>query len=201
MLTRCVPLVSGAMAVRAVFLVGFMASGKSTVGRELARRIRWDFVDLDTHIASREGRAVPEIIRVEGEIAFRLAETAALRDLASSLQQDTVVALGGGAFCQSANREILRAWPTVFLDAPAEELWRRCARDTVERPLRKELPQFSQLYRDRLPAYRQATLVVGTLNKDFAAICAEIEEALQLTAAAGSSAPASALDSRTGESR
>jgi shikimate kinase len=199
--TRCVPLVSGAMAVRAVFLVGFMASGKSTVGRELARRLGWNFVDLDTHIESREQRTVPEIFRTGGEGAFRLAESAALRDLPSILQQDTVVALGGGAFCQSANREFLRAWPTVFLDAPAEELWCRCARDTAERPLRKDLDQFSQLYRDRLPAYRQATLVVGTLNKDFAAICAEIEDALQLTATAEPSASARPSHSRTGESR
>ena len=62
---------------------------------------------------------MPEIFRDRGEAGFRLAETSALRDLLSgSLARDSVVALGGGAFVQERNRELLRPWPTVFLDAP-----------------------------------------------------------------------------------
>ena len=94
------------MEVRAVFLVGFMGSGKSSVGRELARQLDWDFVDLDTRIESRERQTVPEIFRERGETGFRLAETDALRDLlAESGQPNRVVALGGGAFVQERNRE------------------------------------------------------------------------------------------------
>src|SRR5271154_4382073 len=70
-----------AMAVRAVFLVGFMASGKSSVGQELARRLSWDFVDLDSRIEARERKIVPEIFQSSGETGFRVAETNALRDL------------------------------------------------------------------------------------------------------------------------
>ena len=70
-----------AMGVRAVFLVGFMASGKSSVGQELARRLGWDFVDMDARIESRERQTIPEIFRERGEPGFRLAETSALRDL------------------------------------------------------------------------------------------------------------------------
>ena len=87
------------MPVRAVFLVGFMAAGKTTVGQELARRLGWDFVDLDARIESCERQSIPEIFRERGESGFRLAETGALRDLLTgSLQPNCVVALGGGAF-------------------------------------------------------------------------------------------------------
>ena len=64
-----------------MFLVGFMASGKSTVGRELARRLGWEFVDLDTRIESRERQGIPEIFRDRGEPGFRAAETLALAEL------------------------------------------------------------------------------------------------------------------------
>ena len=69
------------MGARAVFLVGFMASGKSTVGPELARRLGWDFVDLDSRIEARERISVPEIFRVGGESGFRRAENHALQHL------------------------------------------------------------------------------------------------------------------------
>ena len=168
------------MGVRAVFLVGFMASGKSSVGQELARRLDWDFVDLDARIESRERQTIPEIFRDRGESSFRLAETSALRDLTESLERNTVIALGGGAFVQERNRELLRQWPSVFLEAPASELWQRSLTDGVERPLRGDPEQFAQLYAERLPFYRQASVVVETTGKQLASICVEIEGALQL---------------------
>jgi shikimate kinase len=167
------------MAARAVFLVGFMASGKSSVGRELARRLDWDFVDLDARIESRERQAIPEIFRDRGESSFRLAETGALRDLTESLERNTVVALGGGAFAQPKNRELLRSWPSVFLEVPLDELWRRSLEDPTERPLRKDdLAEFARLYESRLTFYRQATVTVVTSGKDPASLCAEIERTL-----------------------
>jgi shikimate kinase len=172
------------MRVRAVFLVGFMASGKSCVGQELARRLAWDFVDLDARIESRERQTVPEIFRERGEPGFRLAETSALRDLLTETPQHSrVVALGGGAFVQERNRELLRSWPTVFLDASVSELWQRSLTDGIERPLRTDPEQFTRLYEERLPFYRQASIVVQTTGKPLAAICAEIEAALQLSGA------------------
>jgi len=169
------------MEARAVFLVGFMASGKSSVGQELARRLGWDFVDLDTRIEFRERQTVPEIFRDRGEPGFRLAETSALRDLLTEpLQRNSVVALGGGTFVQERNRELLQQWPTVFLEASASELWQRSLTDGIERPLRGDPEQFAQLYAERLPGYRQAKVVVETTGKQVAAICVEIEAALQL---------------------
>lgn len=168
------------MGARVVFLVGFMASGKSSVGQELAQRLRWDFVDLDARIEARERQSTAEIFREKGEPGFRLTETAALRELTASLDRNSVVALGGGAFAQERNRELLQSWPSVFLEAPVEELWRRSSQDGMERPLRQDRAQFARLYAERLPFYRQATLVVATTGKDLAAICAEVEAALQL---------------------
>jgi len=191
------------MAVRAVFLVGFMAAGKSSVGQELARRMKWDFVDLDSHIEYCEGRTVPEIFRDRGEAGFRLAESSALRQLLTgSLNRDCVVALGGGAFIHEGNRELIRPWPSVFLEAPASELWERSRADGIERPLRGNPEHFENLYAERLPFYRQATVTIVTSGKDPAAICLEIERKLQFqvaTAADGSSQPLSAQIG-TGES-
>jgi len=188
-----------------VFLVGFMASGKSTVGPELARRLGWDFVDLDTSIEARERKSVPEIFRDQGEPGFRRAESDALQHLMQSLERDSVVALGGGAFAQEKNRALLRDWPSVFLNAPSEELWQRSQDDGIERPLRKDWNQFARLHAERLPCYRQATITVETSGRDVASICAEIEGALQLTTAAEGgrqdSAASGSPNSRSGESQ
>jgi shikimate kinase len=173
-----------AMGLRAVFLVGFMGSGKNTVGEELARRLAWDFVDLDARVEAREGQSIPEIFQRQGEPAFRSAETSALRELTNTLVRDSVVALGGGAFVAETNRDLLRAWPSVFLDAPVSELWQRClqheATDGSKRPLRSDPEQFAQLHEERLPFYREAALVVQTSGKGATAICEEIVRGLQL---------------------
>jgi shikimate kinase len=174
------------MGVRAVFLTGFMGSGKSSVGRELARRLRWDFVDLDARIEIREGKSVAEIFSGRGEPGFRIAETAALLELTQTLERDSVVALGGGAFAQDENRELLQQWPSVFLQAPVDELWRRSSDDHEIRPLRKDREQFAKLYAKRFPFYRQATLCIETSGKNPVAVCLEIESALQLSGASAS---------------
>lgn len=171
------------MGVRAVFLVGFMGSGKSSVGKELAQRLGWDFVDLDARIESRERSSIPEIFSNQGEHGFRLVETAALGELTNGLTRDTVVALGGGAFVRKENRALLRHWPSVFLEAPVDELWRRCAKQESDRPLRQDREQFACLYEQRLPCYRRAAVAVETGGRDLSAICADIEAALQLATA------------------
>ncbi len=175
-----------AMGVRAVFLVGFMGCGKNTVGQVLACRLGWDFLDLDTRIEQRERKSIPEIFGMEGEPNFRMAETAALSDvLTNSFNRNSVVALGGGTFAEESNRALLRDWPTVFLDAPVDELWRRCQQDGRERPLRKNRDEFARLYTQRLPFYREASLVIETHGREPASICTEIECALRLREASG----------------
>jgi shikimate kinase len=187
MLCLCVPLQAmevSAGEVRAVFLVGFMGSGKNTVGRELAHRLGWDFIDLDSRIEAHERQTIPEMFRLRGENYFRQAETSALRDLLENFLRPSVVALGGGAFAQEINRELLRPWPSVFLNAPTEEHWQHClqheSKSGAERPLRKDPEQFARLHAERLPFYRQASLTVETSGKDVTTICLEIEHAFQL---------------------
>jgi shikimate kinase len=169
------------MGVSAVFLTGYMGSGKSSVGQELARRLHWDFIDLDARIEMRERKSIPEIFSGSGEPGFRIAETAALLELTQSLERDSVVALGGGAFVQDKNRELVQPWPSVFLQAPVDELWRRSSDENEIRPLRKDREQFARLYAERLPFYRQATLCLETSGKKPVAICLEIEAALELS--------------------
>jgi shikimate kinase len=185
------------MGARAVFLIGFMGSGKTSVGKQLARRLGWEFVDLDARIRAREGKSIPEIFEDRGEAGFRAAETTALVDLTESLDRDSAVALGGGAFAQEQNRRLLASssWPSVFLQAPVEELWRRCSDDPEIRPLRQDRKQFGRLHAERLPFYQQATITVETSGKDPEVICAAIEEALQRNEGGAKSAPRSSAES------
>jgi shikimate kinase len=171
------------LPVRAVFLVGFMGAGKTTVGKALSHHLGWPFEDLDDRLQNREGRTVEQIFRESGEAAFRRAETLALRELLDELgATPRIVALGGGAFVQPENTELLqRADVTsVFLDGPVEELFRRCHQQQVERPLRGSLEQFQQLYQMRRPHYLTARLRVDTASKDVEAVADELRRTLSL---------------------
>lgn len=169
----------------AVFLVGFMGSGKSSVGAELARRLGWEFIDLDKRIESHANKTIAEIFRDAGEASFRQLETMELCELLKSQSRSSVIALGGGAFVQPQNRDLLRRHRTVFLDAPVEELWRRGSGEPTARPLRQNQEQFALLYGQRLPYYKEATITVNTGGQDVTSVCTEIEQALKLTAREG----------------
>ena len=171
-----------------VFLVGYMGAGKSTVGRVLARRLNWAFEDLDDRIALREGRSVAEIFRHSGEAGFRRAERAALLQALQEARDGTakVIALGGGAFVQPENAARLKAAgvPTVFLDAPLEELWQRCQKQaselTAERPLLATRGRFDELYQTRLRSYLKASLRVDTRGRSIAEVAEQLLKALEL---------------------
>lgn len=152
------------LSVQRIFLVGPMGAGKSTIGRLLAQRLGWAFVDLDADIERRCGANIPWIFDVEGEEGFRARETAVLEEL--SLEDNTVLATGGGAVLSERNRKVLRERGlVVFLKASAEQLVERTARDR-NRPL-LQVPDREQRIRDilqaRLPLYNEvAHLVVET---------------------------------------
>jgi shikimate kinase len=172
----------------AVFLVGFMGAGKSSVGRALAERLNWVFEDLDDRIERREGRTVPEIFRNSGEPGFRRAEHGALRSVIDELSAGAlkIIALGGGAFVQEKNAALLQSSgaPTVFLDAPADELWQRCSQQAAEtgvaRPLLNNAGQFRKLYDVRRKKYLKASHRIETGNRTVDDVAAEIEHALGL---------------------
>ncbi len=107
-----------------IFLVGMMGAGKTTVGRQLARRLRKRFVDCDHEIEARTGVTIPVIFEIEGEVGFRRRESATIDAL--SRESGLVVATGGGAVLDPANRERLKAggW-VVYLDVAPAVLWAR----------------------------------------------------------------------------
>ncbi len=176
-----------ASGVRAVFLVGFMGAGKSSVGRALARRLGWPFEDLDQRIEARAGCPIEEIFRRSGEAAFRRTEHAALRELLAELgSSPRVVALGGGAFAQAGNVALLKraGAPAVFLDAAVEELYRRCQEEQVERPLLRDREQFHKLYASRWQSYAKAAQRIDTSGKTIESVAAEVHGSLRLLARA-----------------
>jgi shikimate kinase len=180
--------VNSGLRPTAVFLVGFMGAGKTTVGRVLGQRLNWVFEDLDERIERREGRTIAEIFRDSGEPAFRRAEHGALRELMEELHGGSVriIALGGGAFVQEENTVLLlnSGLPTVFLDAPVDELWRRCCDHAVdagtERPLLQSLEIFRKLYETRRAGYMRARITIQTCGRTADQIAAEIAEKLEL---------------------
>lgn len=180
---------AGRIPVRTVFLVGFMGAGKSSVGRALSLRLGWGFEDLDDRIQVREARSIAQIFRESGEVGFRRAETEALRELIGELGSSSrVVGLGGGAFVQAENVALLSQTRAsiVFLDAPVDELFRRCLQEQVERPLRQDREKFHELYEARRPRYMTGTLLVETAGRSIEAVADEVIRVLEISEDTGS---------------
>ena len=144
-----------------LYLVGPMGAGKTTIGRNLARLLQRDFVDLDAEIEARCGADIPWIFDVEGEQGFRDRESALLREMAG--RQDLVVATGGGIVLRTENRLLLKERGLViYLSVAPRELYER-TRNDLHRPLlqvpnRREV--IERLVAERDPLYREvATLV------------------------------------------
>ena len=157
-----------------VAIVGYMGSGKSTVGRMLARSLGWDFVDLDREISRQAGRAIPEIFKISGEAQFRDLEHRALLVTLDGKRR-RVIACGGGIVERPDNRANLTAIPTVFLREDIGVLFGR-TRD-AQRPLRAAgRKEFERRYERRLPLYEQvADLEVDVRGRPPAAVAKEIE--------------------------
>ncbi len=135
-----------------------MGSGKTTVGRALAASLKWPLVDLDDVIERMAGRAIAEIFQEVGESGFRDREHSALAQEAAHCQtaRPAVVALGGGTYAYARNRRLLRpVGPTVWLDAPAETLWKR-VQGASHRPLARDRDAFLQLHASRREGYAKA---------------------------------------------
>jgi shikimate kinase len=165
-----------------VFLIGFMASGKTTVGRLLAAALGWSFADLDDRIVTAAGVPIPEIFARDGEAGFRARERDAVR--AASGERRVVFATGGGAPCFGDNLATMRAaGRLVALEVSPEEAVRRAGRGSG-RPLldgaANPVDAAAALLNDRARFYAQAELRVRTEGRAPDAIVAEIVERLGL---------------------
>ena len=143
-----------------IYLIGFMGAGKTTVGRLLAKKLGWKFIDLDREIERREGRRIAKIFRDEGEPYFRSVEQRCLRDIASSPR--SVIALGGGTFIDPTNREVAeKSGLTVWLKVSFRTVADRVKIDGT-RPKFVDTAQAERLYESREPFYALAKVHVLT---------------------------------------
>lgn len=151
-----------------IFLIGMMGSGKTTLGRQLAARLGYTFVDLDAYIEQRESRSVAQLFEQQGQERFRVLEREAL-EAAVQQHRQAVVATGGGAACFLNNMAFMNQnGKSFFLDVPAAELAQRLLQsDLRERPLlagktAEELNLFlTKTLADRRRFYEQATYKIA----------------------------------------
>jgi shikimate kinase len=147
--------------LKPVFLVGLMGSGKTTVGRMLARRLKARFIDSDHEIEARSGVSITTIFEIEGEEGFRRREVGVIEDLTQ--QEDIVLATGGGAILDPANRSLLHERGiTVYLSATPYILYERTRNDRT-RPLLQvddRLGKLRDLHAQRDPLYREVAHVI-----------------------------------------
>ncbi len=146
---------------RPVILVGMMGAGKTTVGREYARRHDLRFVDCDHELEARTGVRVSTIFEIEGEAGFRRRECLLLEEL--SAEQDLVLATGGGIVMNETNREILKSRGfVVYLNVAPRILWERTRHDRNRPLLQVPNPRarIEMLYRERDPLYREVACAV-----------------------------------------
>jgi shikimate kinase len=168
---KTAPKINLPVTLKRIVLTGFMGAGKTTVGRQLAESLGWNFLDLDTHLEARAGASIPDLFATHGEPHFRRLESSAL---ASALAHTkTVIALGGGTPEQLTNRLLLEQTPgtlVIFLDAPFETLFDRCmlqsfAAPELSRPVLTSPAEATARFATRQPLYRRlARLTLSTAD-------------------------------------
>lgn len=147
-----------------IYLWGFMASGKSRLGKRLSSKLNFDFIDLDQYIEQKTGIEISQIFKYEGEQAFRQLETEAI--LACSKKENMVISCGGGCPCFNNNSELMnKLGTTVFLSVEESVLYNRLERNKRSRPLvaeinsKEKLQQFiSDKLAERMPYYSTAQI-------------------------------------------
>ena len=150
-----------------LYLVGLPGAGKSTLGRQLARRLQKTFVDADAELERKLGVTIPTIFEIEGEASFRDREEAVLRELTALT--DVVLATGGGVVIRAVNRERLKENGTVIYLHAMPELLRERTRRSRHRPLLNAadpIARLNELYTARDALYREVASLIVESNRD-----------------------------------
>lgn len=145
-----------------IVLTGFMGSGKSTVGPQLAQKLGWRFVDADDAIATQAGCTIPAIFRARGEAGFRQLEHEVIAQFVNV--DHLVLSLGGGAIETEATRRLLLADAhtlLVHLEVQLATTLRRCQGTEATRPVLADHANLERRYRHRMPLYRTAHLSIA----------------------------------------
>jgi shikimate kinase len=163
-----------------IFLVGMMGAGKTSVGKNLARRMGKHFYDSDHVIEARTGVRIPVIFEIEGEAGFRARESAVIDELTAL--PEIVLATGGGAVLDPRNRELLRSRGTVvYLRAAVRDLLNRTRHDKNRPLLQTADPKarLTELFETRDPLYREvAHVVMDTGSQSLASLVGRLEQVL-----------------------
>lgn len=166
-----------------IVLIGYMGSGKSLIGNDLAKKVNFDYLDLDDYIENQEKNIISKIFEDKGEIYFRKKESLYLKEVLR-IQKNTIISLGGGTPCFSNNVETIlenENTKSVYLQTSLEELTKRLFGERNKRPLIahtqtiEELNDFVRKHMfERSFYYNQANYKVVTDEKDVDQICKEI---------------------------
>jgi shikimate kinase len=165
------------MSPERIYLIGFMGAGKTTVGKILADRLQWTFIDLDEEIQRGELQSIPEIFAVHGEPHFRVLERQYLERV--SMRNRAVIALGGGAFVSAENRALAESTGlTVWLKVSFAKVAERVKMDGT-RPMFGSRQQAEDLYDIRESSYRLAKTHIATDDKTPETVAEEILGVIQ----------------------
>lgn len=152
-----------------VFLIGFMGCGKSTMGKKLAKKMGYDFIDLDHEIEKETGAAIGDYFSAHGEAAFRALESKTLKEF--NYPANSIVATGGGAPCYFDNMDWMNNnGISVYIEMTPEALAQRLEKGKEKRPLLRDLNEAEMVafiegkLTERRPFYKRAKLVVNGIN-------------------------------------
>ncbi len=147
-----------------IYLVGFMGSGKSTVGKILSEKLNLKFVDVDSEIEKKEKKKISEIFKEKGERYFRELEKKEIEELTK--KNGIVVSTGGGLGANPENMKKMKETGTViWLDVPLEEILKRCENDENRPLLNQPIESLKKLYEERKKVYSMADVHIDTKNK------------------------------------
>jgi shikimate kinase len=164
-----------------IVLLGYMASGKSAVGKILAKNNKMQFVDLDDFIEKKEQLAISEIFEIKGEVYFRKKESEYLQELLNK-KEDFIISLGGGTPCYANNMDFIeKKTISFYLKASIETIFQRLKNETSQRPLVATIGQenlkeyIAKHLFERTFFYEKATHTISVNNKNINEIVIEIQ--------------------------